>query len=380
MTALRLDTGDRQRLRTAQEALLSPLAAENPADWRLRANRAVRAFLGADHSVFIRPPSEETTTLVATDDTDPAFEEGLLRLAAEAGPGSRYRDSFLQRVHRRRIREGRAAYHLDELTDPEERATAPSFQEIFVPSGMEHLLALTTGTPSGAVTQSFSFESRDAPGYSKEGLERLRLLVPAFVAGVRTFYRWIGRWKQLGAMLDRVPQALAVYDRAGRRLHANRALIGLLAEDRVGDELDASINELAGIFAARLRGPQRAQEDVPLTVGHRVRTEGSVNRLSATYVPSPTGEEKTVLVQVERPGSRLPPTETLEDRYGLTPREAEVALLLAEGCSDKALAGRLDVSWHTARTHVRNVLAKLGLSSRAKVATTLLRDGSTGRS
>lgn len=377
MTALHLETRDRLRLRAAQEALLSPLASKSPTDWQLGANRAVRAFLGADHSVFIRPPSEEATSVVTTHDTDPAFEEGLLRLAAEAGPGSRYRDSFLQRVHRRRIRNGRAAYHLDELTDPEERAAAPSFQEIFVPCRMEHLVALTTATPAGVVTQSFSFESRDAPGYTKEGLEKLRLVVPAFLAGVRTFYRWIGRWRELGAMVDRVPQALAVYDQAGRRLYANRGLVGLLADARNADALDASMDELAGVFAARLRGPRRAQEDVPLTVGRRVRTGRRVYRLSATYGPSPVGGERTILVSVERSGLPLPPPTTLEDRHGLTPREAEVALLLAEGCSDKALARRLDVSWHTARTHVRNVLDKLGLSSRARVASTLLQDGST---
>ena len=52
----------------------------------------------------------------------------------------------------------------------------------------------------------------------------------------------------------------------------------------------------------------------------------------------------------------------------LTPREREVAALLAEGLSNAALAERLFISPRTAAVHVSNILAKLGMGSRTEVA------------
>ena len=52
----------------------------------------------------------------------------------------------------------------------------------------------------------------------------------------------------------------------------------------------------------------------------------------------------------------------------LTNREREVLAVLAEGMSNKEIARRLAISERTARTHVSNILAKLGLKSRTQAA------------
>lgn len=62
--------------------------------------------------------------------------------------------------------------------------------------------------------------------------------------------------------------------------------------------------------------------------------------------------------------SRLGPSES----GGLTRREREVAGLLAEGLSNKEIATRLVISQRTVETHVDHVLGKLGIASRAQVA------------
>jgi DNA-binding CsgD family transcriptional regulator len=59
----------------------------------------------------------------------------------------------------------------------------------------------------------------------------------------------------------------------------------------------------------------------------------------------------------------------------LTPREREVAALLAEGLSNTQLAERLFISPRTAAVHVSNILAKLGMSSRTEVAAWATREG-----
>ena len=51
----------------------------------------------------------------------------------------------------------------------------------------------------------------------------------------------------------------------------------------------------------------------------------------------------------------------------LTCRELEVAVLLARGLTNRRIAAELSVSQHTAATHVRNILKKLGLDSRTRI-------------
>ncbi len=56
------------------------------------------------------------------------------------------------------------------------------------------------------------------------------------------------------------------------------------------------------------------------------------------------------------------------DYDGLTARELEVARLIAQGKSNRAIAGALVVSERTAESHVTNILLKLKLTSRAQIA------------
>jgi DNA-binding NarL/FixJ family response regulator len=57
-----------------------------------------------------------------------------------------------------------------------------------------------------------------------------------------------------------------------------------------------------------------------------------------------------------------------EDDLSLTQREGEVLGQIARGASDKEIAAALSLSLHTVKTHVRNILAKLQVSSRREAA------------
>jgi DNA-binding CsgD family transcriptional regulator len=59
----------------------------------------------------------------------------------------------------------------------------------------------------------------------------------------------------------------------------------------------------------------------------------------------------------------------------LTPRELEVLSLLAEGASNKAIARQLDISVHTAKFHVGQVLDKLDAIGRTDAVTHAARQG-----
>jgi DNA-binding NarL/FixJ family response regulator len=61
-----------------------------------------------------------------------------------------------------------------------------------------------------------------------------------------------------------------------------------------------------------------------------------------------------------------PPARPLGSHETLTPRELEVVELLASGLSNKEIAERLGVSFHTVKFHVNAILGKLGAASRAE--------------
>jgi DNA-binding NarL/FixJ family response regulator len=59
----------------------------------------------------------------------------------------------------------------------------------------------------------------------------------------------------------------------------------------------------------------------------------------------------------------------------LTTRELEILRLLGAGDSNKEIAGELQITERTARTHVSNILGKLGLTSRTQAALWAVRQG-----
>jgi DNA-binding NarL/FixJ family response regulator len=99
---------------------------------------------------------------------------------------------------------------------------------------------------------------------------------------------------------------------------------------------DADADDVAEAIRAAHRGEVHLDPAVALLVARRVRT--------AKIAPAPTADAT------------------------LTEREREVLALVAHGLSNKAIADRLVITERTARTHVSNILGKLGLASRTQAA------------
>jgi len=119
--------------------------------------------------------------------------------------------------------------------------------------------------------------------------------------------------------------------------------------------------------------------------GRAVRTmdvaEGLVRKLvaQASTAPHPKralkAEENDLLFACEIDGIRCTLVKTSPEQtpaVALSPREQEIARMVAKGFPNKAIAGVLDISVWTVSTHLRRVFAKLGVSSRAAMVAKIL--------
>jgi DNA-binding NarL/FixJ family response regulator len=82
------------------------------------------------------------------------------------------------------------------------------------------------------------------------------------------------------------------------------------------------------------------------------------------------GVQASLLAAIANPvASAAPPNTKAELPDGLTPREAEILTLLAQGLTNPEIAERLVLSRHTIKTHLNHIFAKTGSRDRAAATT-----------
>jgi DNA-binding CsgD family transcriptional regulator len=165
----------------------------------------------------------------------------------------------------------------------------------------------------------------------------------------------------VATVLDELGIAACVYGPEGRELHRSTRMREILASMRESASLLAAMRALA-----RGRSGQRDPSSRAIERDARGQPDAATKfRLrSVALPPGSVGPGPVVVVELERSGPALPRIDELITRCGLTHREAEVALLLALGGSDREIARRLARSPHTVRKHIEHIFDKLRLHSR----------------
>lgn len=183
------------------------------------------------------------------------------------------------------------------------------------------------------------------------------------------------RRAELALFLDALGEALMLCDLQGRVLHLNPAMARLLDAEperkAVRRELEMVALSGAGLARGTTRSLAAATRDAA-SIEREVRTTTGLYRVcrSATgdgIFTAAAAQLVTLQPLVVRPLS----DQELRARYALTAREVGVARLLARGLTNAEVASALGISPFTARNHTEHVLAKLGVSNRAKVAAAL---------
>lgn len=79
------------------------------------------------------------------------------------------------------------------------------------------------------------------------------------------------------------------------------------------------------------------------------------------------GLDGTTVVGAKRKGAWLKRCQALSEKNGLSERQAEVLVLIAQGRSAKYVEQELSISLSTAQTHIRNIYRKVGVHSRQEL-------------
>lgn len=85
-----------------------------------------------------------------------------------------------------------------------------------------------------------------------------------------------------------------------------------------------------------------------------------------------------LLAELQALGSSAQPARAVGDTTSLTPREAEILALVAEGRTNGEIGKQLFISTKTVSVHVSNILGKLSAASRTEAAAIARRDGLLG--
>lgn len=217
--------------------------------------------------------------------------------------------------------------------------------------GREHLPRTGWSYARGAFPWAESFDPDIAPQDLIDGA--------IDVLGQMVAMGWLTGW------------AMPMLELAARTLHrlgeTDRPLALLGASDAIFDSFEVITGTLDSSYVPGWRDEVRAE----VLAG---RTEADVEAGLAAGRALSLEQALTLLRGDEEAGSASAPR-PITGWGSLTPAEVDVAVKVAEGLTNPQVAEVLFVSTNTVKTHLKSIYAKLAISSRAELATTVAAEG-----
>jgi len=299
-----------------------------------------------------------------------------------------FREGWHQRDPRARgvalLLQGRRVFADEDVITPEEMRRAPYYQELIYPSGLKWYAAV--GFSAGSSSWALAIQRTAKEGPFEKHDKRLLAELSRSLTEVATLSTAVGQIALSSATngLNRVRQPAVAIDRFGSVLDANAAAEALF--DRhlrvTGRRLlveDAEAKACLEKLIDRLRNtPDIGPLDCDPIVIRRNGRAPVVVRMLPVHGAARTpflGARALLTLNPAEP-RRGPEPALLCRAFGLTPAEARLATLIAEGLAPERAAEELGISTVTARNQLKAVFAKTDTHRQAELVAVLSRLGS----
>ena len=268
-----------------------------------------------------------------------------------------------------------------DIFDLEDLSKEPVYRDFFIPRGGGFGTATVMDSPSGD-RMILHVERKLSRGLVEpEAIERLDQLRPhlarASLLSARMQLRQAASATEALGMLG---LAGAVLNPAGRIVAANGLFENFvpaviqdgrprttLADKRADALLQAAIAPLASTHA---RGEAVSSIPVPATEGHPPVIVHVVPVSGAAHDIFSMASAVLILATIT---PRQPPENLVYGLFDLTPAEARIAARISSGQSPREAAAQLGITEGTARTTLKRVFAKVGVSRQSELAALLSR-------
>lgn len=186
-------------------------------------------------------------------------------------------------------------------------------------------------------------------------------------------------FERLSEVFAQLPGAVLLCDRDGQLLYANPQAERLAREEQIWQRTTQGRVHWAGVVPASLQALQQMMLNVSTSVSGERRMLALERHMADSPVLvsllclEPEPEQKLLALFICSAHSRaLPDLDALRLMFSLTPSEARVALLLAEGRRRDEVARELGVSASTVAFHLRNLFLKTGVSRQSDLVALVL--------
>jgi DNA-binding CsgD family transcriptional regulator len=271
-------------------------------------------------------------------------------------------------------RESRFLTDLDAFT-LEELDREPFYTNFLRPNGLGWCVGTSIHSPAGD-TLVFSVEKAHARGpVPRQVAEKLDSLRPHLArAAVLSARFGLERARVTVEGLNLLGLPATILAHGGRVIAANQALLAYAPEIRIvaGDRMEFANQKAQALFAAACIGrPSASGISVPVSrsatraafVAHVLPLRGKGRDIFSS------AELLLYITPVIQQAG--PPPEILQALFDLSPAEARVVALLAQGHSVQVIADKLSVQPNTVRVQLKSVFSKTGTSRQAELVSLL---------
>lgn len=236
----------------------------------------------------------------------------------------------------------------------EQFAKTPLFREMFGPLGISSQMAVTLPTPPGIVV-GFAVNA-DGRGFDERDRAILNTLRPHLAHAYRSI--------QLHDELSATRSALRKRGWTGALANADGIVEAVTEnadalESETGIEVQEGEPLPSGLRPHFRSGIAAYRPSEPAVISPPTRLSDEADGVAGWHVPGPVAPHVVMLqTGVDVAARRL-------DDAGLTKRQVEVALRLAEGGTNASIARRLGIAEGTLRKHLERIYRALDVTDRA---------------